>query len=417
MSVINTMLKDLGERKAVSERPDDDVLKGLSSSNNERSSGGGERLFFFSLTGMLLLVAIIVMGYIVSPYRLTNTSIVAVDDGAYEAEKKSPVKPSSIKTTQESNVGLVNTAVNNDLEKSPQEPVVLLSKISTKVIEAHEDNHSVSTVQQSQSETVASSSAGNTLQAESIQLSGATDKGELGQIQSDMSNESRTIQLPSDRKPSVAFEKKPPIVSIEQKSQKKYQAALALYQKGETQHASILLSEALKISPVNMEARHFLAVIHLRDGRPDLAKELVSKGLLDQPYNSNLLRLYLQICVQEGRFSEAIVTMESGGLASNPEEKAYLAGLYQKTEDHLKALDLYSQALSSKPKHSVWWMGKGISLEALSKNEEALEAYRVAVSSGGLTTTLKSYVMNRMRIIERLHLSSFTKDALKKYES
>lgn len=417
MSVINTMLKDLEKRKAESScmSEDDDVLKGLGIINNDKKfSGESINPYLVGIASFISLILILVISYIILPYRLTSEPIVSTQDDTYQTEEVASIKSSFIDTKNENEVDLVSTVDNNPTVKTLPKLEVPLSQPLPAVAEELKVNTFVSIEQQSQFETVVSTLAAKTSLDEPKELLGVIEKNVKSQSQRDLPRDSTHLHLKTDEESSLVFNKKQPVLTVQQRSQNKYQNALSLYKKGEIQHSSILLSEVLNVSPEHMEARHLLAIIHLKNGRLELAKEVVSTGLLTQAYDQKLLRLYLQICVQEGDFSEAIVRMETSGFISSPEDKAYLAGLYQKTEDHSKAVELYSQALTSKPDQAVWWMGKGISLEALRKNDEALQAYKIAASFNRLTPSLENFVISRIGIIERMQVNTDAKQAMKK---
>ena len=163
-------------------------------------------------------------------------------------------------------------------------------------------------------------------------------------------------------------------------------------------------SEAIAYSAVNINAYSLLAVIYLEDGRADLASELIENGLKNHNNNDqSLLRLYLQSLVQEARYKEATTLMEQRLHLTSPEDLGYLAGLYQKQNDHLNAVKFYTRALQLKPSTSLWWMGQGISLEVIEKYKEAILSYEQSVNTGQLSGKLAQYAISRINTIKQLH--------------
>ena len=79
---------------------------------------------------------------------------------------------------------------------------------------------------------------------------------------------------------------------------------------------------------------------------------------------------------------------------------AYLAGLYQKNKQHMHAVKYFSQALRLIPANSIWWMGQGISLEAVGQIQQALDSYQQAISTERLTTQLSEFVLQRINSIQ-----------------
>ena len=174
-----------------------------------------------------------------------------------------------------------------------------------------------------------------------------------------------------------------------------------LFSQGRTDEARLQLKQALSLEPANSKATQLLAAIYLGDNRAELAVDVLDKGLKLRPADQDLLRLYLQVQVQMKNYAQAIDIMERRMRLNKPEEVAYLAGLHQKNNDHLGAARLYAQALKLVPSNSVWWMGQGISFEALGMNEEAMKSYRQSIESGRLNTQLTEYVLGRIASIEK----------------
>ena len=179
--------------------------------------------------------------------------------------------------------------------------------------------------------------------------------------------------------------------------------ASSLYNEGSKQQAKASLKEAIAYSAANRDACSLLAVIYLEDGRADLASEIIEIGLSKHSDDHALLRLYLQSLVQQAKYKEAITVMEQRLRLTSPEDMGYLAGLYQKHNDHVNAVKFYARALQLKPSTSLWWMGQGISLEGIEKYEEALQSYQQSISTGQLSGKLAQYAISRMNIIKQLN--------------
>ena len=68
--------------------------------------------------------------------------------------------------------------------------------------------------------------------------------------------------------------------------------------------------------------------------------------------------------------------------------------------EHARALAHYQQALRGRSDRASWWVGLGISLERLSRSQDALEAYRAASVLGGLGSESLRFVGERIRALE-----------------
>ena len=87
-------------------------------------------------------------------------------------------------------------------------------------------------------------------------------------------------------------------------------------------------------------------------------------------------------------------------MKSNPAHYAMLAAAYQRNGQHLRAAETYRFVLAVQPQRAKWWIGLGISLQALNDRQAALAAFRRAATSQRLEPELSSFVSNRIRQLE-----------------
>lgn len=384
------MLKDLEERKEQSADSSDASLAGLSAANAGSSNNSFKTIsanpYILSLISVVAIFVIAGLVYFLSPYTLTRHSESmpsANTEGVVEIKNKVQeiIPEADHLLVDEPPEQEKNHSFNNDTEApalAENKEIIQEEKISNVAIE----------------DSVAEEYAGkHAVQEEHIETRIEEDAVSVGSMN----------QKAHQKRQAAATTNSTTAMSISAPRQSKYQLALERYNHSDTQHAKILLWEILKASPDNLEALKLLSLIYLQHGQFDLAKKTVSKALLQNPSNQDLLRIYLKVCIKSQDYIGAIQLMNNAGMVSSPEDEAYLAGLYQKIDDHKNAIGLYTSALKSKPGNSIWWMGKGISLEALMMNAEALEAYHIAKTLGGLTMPLKDYINQRIYALENIH--------------
>ena len=68
---------------------------------------------------------------------------------------------------------------------------------------------------------------------------------------------------------------------------------------------------------------------------------------------------------------------------------------------HREAAEAFRAAVRLAPATGTAWLGLGISLEALDRRAEAVEAYRQAATSGVLQAELRAYAEGRVRQIKQ----------------
>jgi Tfp pilus assembly protein PilF len=415
MSVINSMLKDLERRGVECANSDDSILGGLSANNNAASaSRERSQPYLVSLVSVILILVIIIAVYYLSPYQLVTvaqeksvaqpTSADNLDtevqttynNPVVVAQDKIPVDtPVVVQSAPEQNKIIADVAATGQAaQKQPEQPSLTSSLkvtgVHNKVVARQDDRD-----RNRQKNTPVTAQIKNS-KPDNKQQKAAPAKTE------DFDRPDRsTDALQVVNKKQRAFTK-------QEKSKQAYATALSLYNQGSRQSSKASLKEALNYDPSNLAARSLLAAIYLENGRTDLATEIIEKGLLIQSNDQKILRLYLQALVQGGNYQDAIVVMEQRLRLTSPEDLGYLAGLYQKSNDHLNAVKLYSRALQLKPSKSIWWMGQGISFEAMEEYNGALQSYQQSISTGQLSGKLTQYAINRINSIKQLNADSVT---------
>ncbi|HIJ85485.1 MAG TPA: tetratricopeptide repeat protein, partial [Magnetococcales bacterium] len=159
--------------------------------------------------------------------------------------------------------------------------------------------------------------------------------------------------------------------------------------------------------PGRGDAQHLFdqAMREEKEGRMDDAQGLYRQILERDPGHVLARQRLARIYVEAGRTSEALALLkpavagrDSRSLASaDPNFSAFLAALYQRQEEHWKAVDLYEALLQNDPNKGIWQMGMAISLEKLNEPANALRYYEKSLESGELSVRLRTFVEKRVR--------------------
>jgi MSHA biogenesis protein MshN len=106
--------------------------------------------------------------------------------------------------------------------------------------------------------------------------------------------------------------------------------------------------------------------------------------------------------VDRGDNAQAIATMLEGlrYAQNSPDYAAFLAALLQRQGRHEEAIEQFRSALRARPAAGVWWIGLGMSFQALKRNGEAQEAFRRARSSGNLHPELAAFAEQRLKQLQ-----------------
>ncbi len=191
--------------------------------------------------------------------------------------------------------------------------------------------------------------------------------------------------------------------SPNEKAESEYRRAADLLQKGRTADADKHLRLALSADAAHTPSRELLAGLMLQQGHWREAQELLEQGIDAVPAHYPFAQLLARVHVEHGADHKALAVMEASRRAGaeNPEYVAFLAALYQRAGKHAEAVKTYSEAVTLNPQEGRWWLGMGISLEAVQDWSAAGAAYQRAINSGVLDDRLLQYARQRLAIVRK----------------
>ena len=179
------------------------------------------------------------------------------------------------------------------------------------------------------------------------------------------------------------------------------EAGIAL-QQGRKREAETALHAALVLDPGHIEARNFLLRLLVQYNRRAEVKSLLVEGIHAVPQYLPYRVRYARLLIEDGALSEARdqLTREPRPPVSEALDLyAMLATVCQRQAQYAEAAQTYRALLSVKPEQSVWWMGLGIALEGATLEDQAQQAYRQAISRGGLSSGLQTYIRQRLTVL------------------
>jgi MSHA biogenesis protein MshN len=162
------------------------------------------------------------------------------------------------------------------------------------------------------------------------------------------------------------------------------------------------LRGALEIDPRHEAARQTLVALLLEARRVDEAVPVLQQGLALNAQNTEFAMLLARIMVERNDVPGALSMLQKHAAPQdrNPEFHAFAAALYQRLDRHAEAIERYQAALRLAPSPGIWWLGLGISHQAVRQPKEALEAFNRARSAGNLSPGLLDFVDQRLRQLQ-----------------
>ncbi len=190
--------------------------------------------------------------------------------------------------------------------------------------------------------------------------------------------------------------------SVRDRADAEFRRATAFINQGRIAEAMEALNSTLSIDPGHEAARQTAVGLQLENRRVDEAQHLLQDGLALNPAQTGFAMLLARIQVERADLNGGLATLQKHGATagSNPDYLAFSAAILQRLARHKEAVDIYQAVLRLQPGSGVWWMGLGISLQALKQPAEAAEAFRRARGAGTLSPELSAFVEQR---IKQLH--------------
>jgi Flp pilus assembly protein TadD len=198
--------------------------------------------------------------------------------------------------------------------------------------------------------------------------------------------------------PRGGMAKTPVSLTAADMAESDYREALRLARSGESAAAQARLRAALEADGAHTQARELLAVSYLDQRRFAEAETVIAEGLMRDPAEPRLRRLYARLCFEQGDPGRALESLgkDMPPLAKDPEYHAWRAILLQKAGRPAEAAEVYGALVRLRPLAGVWWMGLAISLEASGQSQEAVKAYRQAADKPDMTPALVRFVSSRL---------------------
>lgn len=367
MSLINQVLKDLDERRAGEFSENKTELDDLHFAHTPRPQNKTKPIIIGSAITVSVIVVAIAGFYFYNQFTIqAETQVVSTEENIPVA-KAAPATTSSKATSKP--VATVNeeSVVSVPVVKKASKPKPTTASRQTVVKSSVQKDHSK-------------------------QLATVTTE---------------EIDEPIDNTPAEFTRSSVPL-RPEQKAERAYQRGYDSLKAQRHRQAEQSLRQALALQPGHIKARELLSGIYIKQGRWIEVSELLRQGLSYSPQHLTFSKLYARALMQLNRDNQAIdvLTRYAPPVEKDPNYFAILAALYQRQNQHAKAAEVYAKLVTVNAHNGVWWVGLGISLEALGRQQDAKQAYGHARKTGNLHMEVARFTDNRLLALEEINFPS-----------
>ena len=350
MSLINQVLEDLDKRRLEETSVTD--VDDLHYTKVSNKSSGINKIVFYSMLGIVIAVAT-VFAYLYYYDKPASQKAETSTTNPPVPTASTTVKPESVK---------------NNVEESTATPIVAKTVPAKKLV---------------------------TKKIQPVPVVNETDIAEV-----------ETAEVIDDSaEPGTPFKKQVLPLRTEQRAELSYQTGYDQLKAKRYNQAEQSLRQALAVEPDHIKARELLSGIYIQQGRWVEASELLRKGVDLIPGHKTFIKLYARSLMQLNHDVRAIKVLEQNQprIQDDPNHFAILAALYQRQGNHTAAADTYASILKVNSGNGVWWVGLGISLEAMGRNQEASQSYAHARKTGNLQAEVARFANHRLHALEEMH--------------
>lgn len=188
-------------------------------------------------------------------------------------------------------------------------------------------------------------------------------------------------------------------ISQTQQADAEFRKAAVLQRQAHTLEALAGYESALRLNPQHEAARLAFASLLLESKRGGDAERVLQEGLKLRANHVGFSMALARVQVEQGGVDRALDTMQKN--LSKADDRAdyhsFYAALLQRKGRHKEAVNHYQIATDLVPGNGVWWMGYGISLQEVQRNDDAKVAFKRALSTQTLTPELMAFVEQKLK--------------------
>lgn len=134
---------------------------------------------------------------------------------------------------------------------------------------------------------------------------------------------------------------------------------------------------------------------HRQDGEISSAIEVLKEGFRLN-HDLQLVLALGKLLAETGQSAEAIQALTQGQSAARAGDHALMGSLLARTGQHEGAVTAFRRALALDATRGGWWLGLGVSLEALGQTDAARDAFTQARQYGQFNTDVMQFLNQRL---------------------
>jgi predicted Zn-dependent protease len=177
-----------------------------------------------------------------------------------------------------------------------------------------------------------------------------------------------------------------------------YEQAINLVNHGRVGEATARLRKEIVSFSADPKLVVTLVKLLIKQSKFEDAVMITTSSLANYPHHPELLKLRAQVEFMQNKIEQALSTLTSStpSMLRYPDYYALMASIYLKTGEPMLAATIYRKLVEIQPSKAIWWVGMGVSMQALEQNNVASEAYKRALSLNNLEDKLRIFTVRQL---------------------
>ncbi len=173
-----------------------------------------------------------------------------------------------------------------------------------------------------------------------------------------------------------------------------FRLGVASLRQGHMADAETRFRAAIDEDRSHYASQQALVGILIDAGRLEDAEAVLAESLDANPRQPKPAMILARLQIERGDLDMAMRTLENTRTYAGTDAVyvSFMAAVLQRAGRHEEAVVQYQNALAFMPRNAIWLMGLGISLRALGRNGQALQAFDESAAVGTLEPGLQAFV-------------------------
>lgn len=207
--------------------------------------------------------------------------------------------------------------------------------------------------------------------------------------------------VPAKRPAADLVRKRDRPLASSDEAEMRFQKGVDRLNQGRPSAAAQEFAAALALQPSFDSARQALVAVRLEQSQLEEAEKLLTDGIAVSPSNAQFAAVLARIRAERGDYAGAaeLLARTNDAGAKDAEHQLLYATVLQRLGRHADAVSVFENASRLAEPTAAAWVAMGISYENVGAKSQALRSYRQSLAAGA-ADPMRAYAENRIRALK-----------------